>query len=224
MIFTFFNKLLPAKKSQFKMGHCIYAYSTMFFTFALLLNVWSTAAWGEEANSALLLETANYEAAPIAFAPNYIGLIVNQNHPWSYGQRTWAKGGPSFGAEYRFFYKDSWTLAISLGFKKLVDAEGNDKSLLSQSQESMRIIRLYHPLYLGVGGKFSLYSPVRKITLPYERDDTRAIDNGVSLCLSALWLATPRMTMVMTVSRWRSLSTTKRQGLEVSLSSLYRFR
>jgi hypothetical protein len=230
MIFTFFKKLTSTKKKQSITGNFTTAYLIVPFKFTWILKLtwlfsFSTTGFSAgAANPDLLLEAVNYELQPQAFSESYFGLIVNQNHPWSYGQSTWAKGGPSFGGEYRFFYKDSWTVSISGEFKQLSDLEGKNKALLIGSQESMKLVRLYHPLYLGVGGKFSNYSPVKAISFPYERDDTRAVDNGVSLCVSALWISTPRTAVMLTASRWRSLSTTKRQGIELALSTLYKFR
>ena len=230
MIFTFFKKLTSTIKIQSITGNHKTSYLIARFKFTWILKLaclFSLSTTGISAgteNPDLMLEAVNYEFQPQAFSDSYFGLILNQNHPWSYGQSTWAKGGPSFGGEYRFFFKDSWTVAISGEFKQLADAEGNNKALLIGSQESMKLVRLYHPLYLGVGGKLSNYSPVKAISFPYERDDTRAVDNGVSLCLSALWISNPRMAVMLTASRWRSLSTTKRQGLELALSTLVKFR
>ncbi len=203
------------------MGKFKLLYSTVFFAFQVILISHSTVTLAQEKDTALLLETANYDIQPVAFAPIYVGVLINENHPWSFGQRTWSKGGTSFGLEYRYFYKDTWTLAVSGEFKQLSDLDGHDKSLFIGSQESMRLIRLYHPLYLGIGGKLSYISPVVKVSVPYDRDDTRTIDIGMSMTMSAIWITNPRVTTMLTVSRWRSASTTKRQGIEIAASLLH---
>ena len=164
------------------------------------------------------------EAQPIAFSASYFGLLVDQNHPWSYGTQTWSKGGPSWGTEYRFFYKDNWTLAINGAFKQLVDQSGQDAPIFSISQETMRIFRVYHPWYLAAGARLSYFVPVRKVMLPYEKDQSRAIDTGAAVSIAAIWIASPRTLAMLTANRWRSLSTTKKQGIEITATALFKIR
>ena len=164
------------------------------------------------------------ENDPIAFAPSYLSLIFNQNRPWSYGERTWSDGGASWGAEYRFFYKDKWTLSLAGTFKDLKDQEGNDAPYFTISQESSRLARVYHPFYLSAGGKLNYLVPVRKIVIPYERDQSRAIDTGATLCVSAVYIAKDGVVVQLSAGRWRSLSTLKSQGFELSLSAMVAIR
>ena len=199
-------------------------FSKRLFSALFIVIISCGEAWAVEKNQVIPPEPAQYDLQQTAFASSYIGLMINQNHPWSYGNRTWSKGGPSFGAEYRFFYKDEWTLAVSGEFKQLLGVDNTNRPLLVGSQESMKLIRLYHPWYLGIGGRLSSISPVRKVTIPYERDDTRAIETGAAICVSSLLIASPRVAIMLTASRWRSLVTPKRQGIELVMSTLIRVR
>jgi hypothetical protein len=164
------------------------------------------------------------ENDPIAFSPSYLGLSLNQNRPWSYGESTWSDGGPSWGAEYRFFYKDKWTLSLSGSFKNLKDLEHETSPLFSISQESARLMRIYHPLYIAVGGKLSYLVPVRKISIPYEREQSRSIDTGASIGVSAFYMAKDGFVVQLSASRWRSLTTLKRQGIEIAITALAAIR
>lgn len=167
---------------------------------------------------------ADLQADPIAFSSSYVGFLLNQNHPWSYGSETWSKGGPSWGMEYRFFYKDKWTLAISGSFKQLEDKLGQDAPFFALSQQTMRMLRVYHPWYLAVGGGISSFIPVRKIMLPYERDQTRALDTGAAIGVASIFIASPKLVIMVSANRWRSLSTSKKQGLEIATTALLSFR
>jgi hypothetical protein len=199
-------------------------FSTRLFSGLFIVFISCGEAWAVEKKQIIPpVPTRNY-FEQTAFSSSYIGLMINQNHPWSYGNRTWSKGGPSFGVEYRFFYKDEWTLAVSAEFKQLLGVDGTDRPILVGSQESMKLIRLYHPWYLGIGGRLSSISPVRKVTIPYERDDTRAIETGAAICVSSLLIASPRVAIMVTASRWRSLVAPKRQGIELLMSTLIRVR
>ncbi len=168
--------------------------------------------------------SVNLEADPVAFSPSYIGFILNQNQPSGFGLETWSAGGPSWGAEYRFFYKDRWSLSVSGSFKQLYGVDRSEASLFALSQESTRITRLYHPIYVGICGRLSYLVPVNKIEVPYTRDQSRLIDTGAGLGLSMLMITEKGFVMALSAHRWRSLSTTKRQGFEMVLSGLVSIR
>ena len=174
-------------------------------------------------NSRIVIED-NPESDPIAFSSSYLGLSLNQNHPVSSGKSTWSRGGSSWGAEYRFFYKDTWTLSISGLFKNLVDLDGDNKSIFSISQETTHLIRVYHPWYLGVGGRLSYYVPVRKISVPYERDQSRSIDTGAAIMVSGIYIVNPRLCGMISANRWRSLSSSYRHGYEFLATALLSIR
>lgn len=195
-----------------------------YFTATLAVVASAGIGYSAEKQSDITFESSNPEDEPTAFASSYFGFILNQNQPWSYGTSTWSKGGPSWGVEYRFFYKDTWTLAISGEFKQLKNLEHNDENLFALSQETMRLVRLYHPWYLAAGGKLSNYTPVRQISIPYERDETRALDTGAAISVATIWIVGPRVITMLSANRWRSLSTTKRQGVELTATALITFR
>jgi hypothetical protein len=161
------------------------------------------------------------ESTPILFPSSYFGILLNQNHPYSYGQSEYTSGGPSWGAEYRFFYKDNWTLAISGSFKQLNDLQLKSSPNFALSQETLRLVRLYHPWYFAAGARLQYFVPVRRIMLPYERDQTRAIDNGAAISMAAIWKSSKNTAMIFGVNRWRSLSTSRKQGVEISASTLF---
>lgn len=164
------------------------------------------------------------ETSPVLFPSSYVGILVNQNHPYSFGNNDYSNGGPSWGAEYRFFYKDHWTLAITGSFKQLDDAEKVSVPVFSLSQETLRIFRLYHPWYFATGARLQYFVPVRQIMLPYERDQTRSIDNGAALTVATIWKSSEKTAMIFSVNRWRSLSTSRKQGIEISIAALFTVR
>jgi hypothetical protein len=196
----------------------------IYLTVAFTIIASAGVAYPAENQADITFNSSNPEADPTAFASSYFGLILNQNQPWSYGTTTWSKGGPSWGGEYRFFYKDSWTLSLSGEFKKLEDLTHTDKNIFTFSQETMRLVRLYHPWYLAAGGKFSYYIPVRQISIPYERDQSRAIDTGAAISVATIWITGPHLTTMLSANRWRSLSTTKKQGVELMATALVAIR
>ena len=169
-------------------------------------------------------ETSISEYQPIAFGVSYIGISLNKNEPLADGTRTWSTGVASWGGEYRFFYKDQWTLALSAEFKGLKDHSGEDLSLFTASQETMRIVRIYHPFYLTLGGRLSYYVPVKQTAIPYERDPTRPLDTGGALSIGSIWITSPNVLMLLRSNRWMSFSSTKNQGVEFLATVLFNIR
>ena len=84
--------------------------------------------------------------------------------------------------------------------------------------------RLYHPIYVGFGGRLSYLVPVNKIEVPYTRDQSRLIDTGAGLGVSMLMITNQGLVMSISAHRWRSLSTTRRQGFDLSLAALVKIR
>ena len=185
----------------------------------ILATVVATPVYPSEINPPELSENP-----PVAFPSSYIGILVNQNHPYSYGKDAYSSGGPSWGAEYRFVYKDTWTLAITGSFKQLDDKSNRDVPIFSLSQETLRLIRLYHPWYFAFGAKLLYFVPVRRIMLPYERDQTRSIDTGAAATIAAVWKASDNTAYLISANRWRSLSTSKKQGIEMVATALFTIR
>jgi hypothetical protein len=165
-------------------------------------------------------DTELTEAPPVAFKSSYVGLLINQNHPYSFGLQEYSAGGPSWGVEYRFFFKDTWSLAISGSFKQLEASDRSSAPIFSLSQETVRLVRLYHPWYLGIGARLQYFVPVKEIVLPYERDNARAIDNGAAVVTALIWQSSDDTALVVSANRWTSLNTSKRQGIEFSVSGL----
>jgi hypothetical protein len=210
-IFTFFKFLVRDKHWHF----------ATYLTFIIFLSATTVARSGfsSESNFSEITETP-----PIAFPSSYIGVLLNQNHPYSYGESAYSEGGPSWGAEYRFFYKDTWTLAIAGSFKQLDDASRSDAPIFSLSQETLRLVRLYHPWYFAMGARLLYFVPVRRIMLPYERDQTRSIDTGAAVTVATIWKASNSTAYLLSANRWRSLSTSKKQGIEVVATALFTIR
>lgn len=169
-------------------------------------------------------DRTNPESPPLAFRSSYLGLFINQNY--SPQREPGAIGAPktSWGAEYRFFYKDLWTLSVTGSFKGQEDSEGRQRSNFSISQETTGLFRIYHPWYATAGGRISYIVPVRRISIPYERDHERNMDTGGALSFGTLVLVDERLIIMLSGHRWTSFSSRKNQGFESILGLLIPFR
>lgn len=153
------------------------------------------------------------ESPPLAFRASYAGLLINQTYSLSPKSGQFTEPKLSWGAEYRFFYKDQWTLSVTGEFKGQEDIAQEEQSTFNISQETMRLVRLYHPWYLTLGGRLSYLVPVKKISIPYERDPKRNMDTGGALSIGSVFIVNERLTVMLSTHRWTSFRTSKNQGL-----------
>jgi hypothetical protein len=92
------------------------------------------------------------------------------------------------------------------------------------AQETQKIVRIYHPWYVSAGGRLSYHVPVRKISIPYERDQDREVYTGAALSAAAVLILNERLILMLGAHRWTSLSTQKENGLSTALTMLMMIR
>jgi hypothetical protein len=175
-----------------------------------------------ESNAAA--QSINSEATPIAFKSSYVGLIVNRNYGFEANGARFTSPKTSWGVEYRFFYKDEWTLALAGEFQGRSNLDNRYSSTFTLAQETQKIVRIYHPWYVSAGGRLSYHVPVRKISIPYERDQDREVYTGAALSAAAMLILNERLILVLGAHRWTSLSTQKENGLSTALTMLMMIR
>jgi hypothetical protein len=170
------------------------------------------------------VQPLNSESTPIAFKSSYVGLIVNRNYGFEANGARFTSPKTSWGAEYRFFYKDEWTLALTGEFQGRSNFENRYSSTFMLAQETQKIVRIYHPWYASAGGRLSYHVPVRKISIPYERDQDREVYTGGALSAAAMLILNDRLILMLGAHRWTSLSTQKENGLSTALTMLMMIR
>jgi hypothetical protein len=175
-----------------------------------------------ESNAAA--QSINSESTPIAFKSSYVGLIVNRNYGFEANGARFTSPKTSWGAEYRFFYKDEWTLALAGEFQGRSNFDNRYSSTFTLAQETQKIVRIYHPWYVSGGGRLSYHVPVRKISIPYERDQDREVYTGAALSAAAVLIFNERLILMLGAHRWTSLSTQKENGLSTALTMLMMIR
>lgn len=164
------------------------------------------------------------ENTPIAFKTSYFGLLINRNFGFKANKGHFASPRTSWGTQYRFFYKDEWTLALTAEFQGGADVDNRFGANFSIAQETQKIIRVYHPWYMALGGRVSYHVPVKKIALPYERDQSRDVYTGGALSGGFLYIANEKTILMFNGHRWTSLSVQKDNGTTMALTALFMLR
>lgn len=164
------------------------------------------------------------ENTPIAFKTSYFGLLINRNFGFKANKGHFSSPRTSWGTQYRFFYKDEWTLALTAEFQGGADVDNRFGANFSMAQETQKIIRVYHPWYLAIGGRVSYHVPVKKIALPYERDQSRDVYTGGALSSGFLYIVNEKTILMLNAHRWTSLSVQKDNGITMALTALFMLR
>ncbi len=161
-----------------------------------------------------------------AFKKNYLEIVYGKNFPMSYGQTFFKPALPHFSLGFQYVLDSKWILGIGAEFKRFELTEDyqkstNETALLTLSLETLRMIRIHHPLYLVLGYKLLTLNPSKKATLPIQKEDQFEVEVGISLGGGIAVLLKDQSYIMFKIDRWRGTKTQRLQGLDVNLSYSY---
>lgn len=108
-------------------------------------------------------------------------------------------------------------VSVSTGFKTLHKFDQTETNYFSVTQKSLRLFRIYHPAWFGIGAEGLYMVGAERPTLPYVRDKVVPPDFGVGVSASILYLVSPRLLVHADIARWRGTTTNKLHVIDVSL-------
>ena len=161
---------------------------------------------------------------PKIFSKHYYGLGLGKNFPEGKSRRLFKPGFYQPIIYYKYSLLDSWMMGMSAQFKVLKKKEDNQTSgILSIAQQSMYIVRLYHPTYLQFGAKILYLLPARRAGFPVQRDPKFTIEVGVSGSIILSTIVFDRAILNVFVDIWRGTKTSRFQAIESGLSIDFAF-
>lgn len=111
---------------------------------------------------------------------------------------------------------ESWILGISTQFKILKDKKTDEDLILwTVAEEFNYKIRLYHPLYILIGGKFLYLMPVKKAVYPFIKNEEHTIEIGFGATSSLLYFFKNNTALGIYTDLWRGTGSQKFEALEV---------
>lgn len=120
---------------------------------------------------------------------------------------------PVFG--YRRLIGDEWVMGLMVNYKILEHRDSDSElPILALSHESMRILRLWHPVYLLGGFKWNLMIPTRGISWPIRRSDQEPKQFGVALTATIQARVTAGWVLLARFDRWRGTADSHFHGIE----------
>ena len=158
------------------------------------------------------------------FSKNYVSLEVAGNFPISRSQNLFSPHKKTWILGYSHFLNRKWNVSISLGFKSLYrNSENQELALLSLSNHSLYVVRLYHPTYLMVGTKLIYMTPNEKSRFPLVKEPDFETEIGVGAVAQLVHFQGPFL-YSLRIDRWRGTKTNRLHGFEVAFGVSYRLK
>ena len=152
------------------------------------------------------------------FSSNYLYFAAVKNTPLQQTAETLQGGYLTYLIGYRHNINGDWIMGLNVSFKSLKRKDRDDQlSYLTLTHEALYVIRLSHPFYLFVGGKFMYLYPTHKNTLPLTPNTDFDLEIGTAAALAIARHIDPRTMVSIEVNRWRGTKTNHIHGTEVAI-------
>jgi hypothetical protein len=161
--------------------------------------------------------------APRPFGDNHFGVSTNRNFPLGPTRANFAPTKrQNFSVIYRRTLSVEWMAGIQGGFKSFEFRDrGGTFSILSVTHEIYRLIRVYHPWYLGIGYRVHYLAPVIEQSIPTERLPDSNAEVGVAGSMMFITRLAPEFVAFIQLDRWRGTKTNELHGYEFALGFAY---
>lgn len=115
---------------------------------------------------------------------NYYLLKITRSYPSEQNRLDLDAKDAGYGLGYTFVIRQQYLVSLVAGFHSLSHIpSGEDFSYFTIYNESLRLFRLYHPLYLTVGGRIGYMIPTEGNSLPLKQN--KEFENEIMLGASA---------------------------------------
>jgi hypothetical protein len=154
---------------------------------------------------------------PMPFGRGAFVLEYARSYPQLLSEDKYLAGNfhPVFG--YRRVVDADWTMGVAGHYRSFIARDGGEEvPILHFSHETLRTLRLWHPVYLLGGFKWFYMLPVREQGWPIKRRSDIPSQIGVGLTASLAVAVTPRWQFLVRLERWRGTANQRIQGVDVA--------
>lgn len=163
------------------------------------------------------------QTLPDDYPDDYVFFQFTQHKPADPNRAKLDAGRLSYGIAYNRRLADYWIAGVGYRVKSFIRNDEGSLSLLTLSNHTQRIFRLYHPLYALLGSELSYMIPTTRISLPIVKDPYFSTEIGVGLNASLWYFVSPHLPLELRVMRWRGTKTNNLHGWESTMSLGYAF-
>lgn len=149
---------------------------------------------------------------------NYYLLKITRSYPSEENRLDLDADGVGYGLGYTFVIRQKYLVSLVAGFHSLAYIPTDDSfGYFTIYNESLRLFRLYHPLYLTVGGRIGYAIPTEDNSLPLKQN--KEFENEIMLGASAgLALVVSKSVLVGShLAYWGGTNTSKHLVIDFAL-------
>jgi len=158
----------------------------------------------------------------LALNDNYLTLELTRNQPISDSQKEFVSGEATTFFGFRHTLRDRWLMGVHGGFKHFRKRDsGEELTMLTIAQESLYVLRLYHPVYAVCGPKLLYLLPTIGQKFPIARDNDFGREIGIALSLSLYYVLNKDFMFNARLDRWRGINREVFQGIETGFGINY---
>lgn len=160
---------------------------------------------------------------PAFLAKNYYLVKVTKSYPSSQHRLALQSKGVGYGLGYTFVVRQQYLVSMIAGFHSLYDLDGEQNfGYFTIYNESLRLFRLYHPLYLTLGGRLGYMIPTESTAIPLEQN--KSFENEVMLgaSLGLYYVLTKKLLVGGGVAFWGGSNSSKHRVVDATLTLRFR--
>ena len=155
---------------------------------------------------------------PESYPKDYIFSLISMNQAIGLSHQELEGHLNSPGLSYQHRLTHPWVVSVGYRPQSFINRRlQRPLSLLTFSNATQRIMRLYHPFYLLVGTEVLYLIPVQKINPPIEKDPNFTTEIGLGARLSLWYLWSQNNLVFFDFERWRGTKTDRLHGMTLSL-------
>lgn len=159
-----------------------------------------------------------HDESNTVFAKQYLWLEAPENFPVQNSTGRFSSYRKTPGITYLHRLSPDWLVGLSLSFKSLrKQPEDREFAFASTANIAQYVIRLYHPFYLLVGGKWLYMLPLQHARFPLVKDPEYEIEFGAAVTSSLIYRPSPKWFFSFRIDRWRGTKTNRFHGFETAI-------
>lgn len=159
------------------------------------------------------------KALPTFLLKNYYVLKLSGSVPAGDHQNgSLENDGLGYGLGYTFVVRQRYFVSLMAGFHSLYDFEREQTlGYFTAYNESLRLIRLYHPLYLMIGGRIGYMIPTESTELPLKQNKDYENEVMLGASVGLAYVVTPRIVVSSQLSYWGGTNSSTHRVVDGSL-------
>lgn len=170
--------------------------------------------------TSIFAETLDFseDQASIPFQKDYLIIEAISNFPVSQSLDYFRPFQRTFGLNYTHVLSREWIVGVSGQFKSMRRKDiDREFALLTFSNQAQYVVRLYHPAYLLVGGKWLYMVASQRARFPLVRDPDYETEIGAGLSATFAYILAEDWLLTLRLDRWRGTNTNRLHGFEAAI-------